>query len=214
MNRVENAIYNLFAATDQHRLASLSDGVFAVVMTLLVLNLHVPASASVAVSDGELLEKLRPLVGNLLIYVLSFLTLGIFWVGQQTQLNLLQRGDRNLAWIHLAFLLMVTLIPFSTALLAAYSTVRLALVLYWLNILLLGAALFATWHYSLHAGLVREDTPSETRAAIDRRIVVAQAFYAVGAALCLVNTYISIGFIVLVQLNYVIAPRIRPLYRL
>jgi hypothetical protein len=52
------------------------------------------------------------------------------------------------------------------------------------------------------------------RSAVERRIVIAQALYALGALLCVVNTYWSIAFIVLVQLNYVIAPRIRPLYRL
>ncbi len=50
--------------------------------------------------------------------------------------------------------------------------------------------------------------------ATERRIVIAQALYAFGALLCVVNTYVSIVFIVLVQLNYVIAPRIRLLYRL
>jgi uncharacterized membrane protein len=137
---------------------------------------------------------------------MSFLTLGIFWVGQQTQLNFLARGDRNVTWIHLAFLLLVTLIPFSTGLLAEFITYRIALVAYWLNILLLGAVLFAGWRYASRAGLVKEAVPAALRAATDRRILVAQALYAFGALLCVLSTYASIAFIVLVQLNYAIAP--------
>jgi uncharacterized membrane protein len=145
---------------------------------------------------------------------MSFLTLGIFWVGQQTQLNRFARSDRNLAWIHLGFLLAVSLMPFSTALLAEFITFRLALVVYWLNVLLLGVVLFGSWRYAWRAGLVKDDTTVDMSSAVERRIVIAQALYGLGALLCVVSTYVSIAFIVLVQLNYVLAPRIRPLYRL
>jgi uncharacterized membrane protein len=67
------------------------------------------------------------------------MTLGIFRVGQQTQLNHFARADRNLAWIHIAFLCAVCLAPFSTSLLAEYIHYRVALLVYWFNILLLRA---------------------------------------------------------------------------
>lgn len=64
---------------------------------------------------------------RLVVYVMTFMTLGIFWVGQQTQLNQLARSDRGLTWIHLAFLFTVSMTPFSTTLLAKYTTYRTAL---------------------------------------------------------------------------------------
>jgi uncharacterized membrane protein len=195
------------------RLAALSDGLFAIAMTLLVLDLRVPASGAIH-SDLDLWGALVALVPRFIPYFMSFLTLGIFWVGQQTQLNRFARSDRNLAWIHLGFLLAVSLMPFSTALLAEFITFRLALVVYWLNVLLLGVVLFGSWRYAWRAGLVKDDTTVEMSSAVERRIVIAQALYGLGALLCVVSTYVSIAFIVLVQLNYVIAPRIRPLYRL
>ncbi len=137
---------------------------------------------------------------------MSFLTLGIFWLGQQAQLDRLTRSDRDLTWIHLAFLCGITLLPFSTALLAEHIGYRVALLVYWGNIFLLGVLLRWTWGRALRARLIREDTAPEVVAAICRRIVIAQSLYAFGAALCLVNTYWSIGFIVLVQVNYVVAP--------
>jgi uncharacterized membrane protein len=206
-------IYNLIAGQSVERLAALSDGLFAIAMTLLVLDLRVPASGAIH-SELDLWGALVALVPRFIPYFMSFLTLGIFWVGQQTQLNRFARSDRNLAWIHLGFLLAVSLMPFSTALLAEFITFRLALVVYWLNVLLLGVVLFGSWRYAWRAGLVKDDTTVEMSSAVERRIVIAQALYGLGALLCVVSTYASIAFIVLVQLNYVLAPRIRTLYRL
>lgn len=188
------------------RLAALSDGLFAVAMTLLVLDLKVPAAEAIH-NDRALLTALVTLAPRLLIYLMSFLTLGIFWVGQQTQLNQFARGDRYLTWIHLAFLFAVTLMPFSTSLMAELIELRTALVLYWLNILALGVILYASWHYARRAGLVNPDLADTIDRAVEFRIVIAQALYAFGAVLCMINTYCSIGFIIVVQLIYVIGPR-------
>lgn len=208
--------YNRIAGQNLDRLAALSDGIFAVAATLLVLNLHVPGSTNITDEPG-LWRALTGLAPGFLTYLMSFLTLGIFWVGQQTQFNHFKRSNRHLTWIHLAFLLIVTLMPFSTSLLATFITFRLALAVYWLNIFLLGVILFASWRYAEHAGLVKEEMTAEMRSANERRIIIAQSLYAFGALLCLIGsygTYISIGFIVLVQLNYAIALPIRFLSRL
>jgi TMEM175 potassium channel family protein len=199
------SLYNRIAGQNLDRLTALSDGVFAVAMTLLVLDLRAPATEAIR-SEQDLLNALLPLAPRLVTYLMSFLTLGIFWLGQQAQLDRLARSGRDLAWIHIGFLCAVTLVPFSTALLAQYISYRVALVIYWGNILLLGLLLLWTWREAVRANLVRDDTPAEEVAAICRRIITAQSLYALGAALCLINTYCSIAFIVLVQINYVVAP--------
>jgi uncharacterized membrane protein len=198
-------LYNFIAGTSVERLAALSDGVFAVAMTLLVLDLHTPAAALIH-SDADLLRALKVLAPQLLVYMMSFLTLGIFWVGQQTQLNHFTGTDRDLSWVHLLFLFVVSLMPFSTSLMSAFIFYRVALLIYWLNILLLGAVLFASWRLALRHGLLNDEAKSRSY-AIQRRIVVAQALYAVGALLCVFSTLLSLGFIVLVQLNYALAPK-------
>ncbi len=181
-------------------------------MTLLVLDLRAPAAAAVH-NEHDLWRALVALSPRFLMYMMSFMTLGIFWIGQQTQLNHLARSDRSLSWIHIAFLCLVAITPFSTALLARFTAYRIALLAYWANILLLGAALYFSWVCATGTGLVKADMPPEVPAAIKRRIIVAQALYAFGALLCVINTYWSIGFIVLVQLNYAIAPRITSRFR-
>lgn len=139
--------------------------------------------------------------------LMSFLTLGIFWVGQQTQLNHLERSNRSLTWMHIVFLLGVTLIPFSKHLLAEFPAYRAALIVYWLNILFLGVALHLTWMCGMQEAPLRAGMAHEVPKAIQLRIAIAQALYAPGALLCVINTYCSIAFLVLVQLYYVIAPR-------
>jgi len=68
--------------------------------------------------------------------------------------------------------------------------------------------LYWSWMHAVGHGLIKEDTPPEVQGAICRRVLIAQSLYAFGALLCLVSNYVSIGFIVLVQLNYAIAPRV------
>jgi len=204
--------FNEFAGTNLDRLAGISDGIFAVSMTLLVLGLSVPALS--AATEGELWQALLRLGPNVLVYTMSFMTLGIFWVGQGTQLSLLGRSNRNYSWLQLAFLLSVTLVPFSTALLARYPTLRVALVEYWLNIVLLGMTLLVGLQYGIRARLFKEADLPEVAPLMRGRIVIAQSLYAIATATCIVfPTWVSIALIFLVQLNYVIAPRLPILHR-
>jgi uncharacterized membrane protein len=180
--------YRQIAGVSLERLAALSDGIFAVAMTLLVLGLSVKTAAELHLAGTPTQREvwddvLRPLGPHLLTYLMSFLTLGVFWVGQQTQLHQLRRTNRDLTWIYLVFLLCVSLMPFSTMLVADYITAQLAIVVYWLNILLLGAVLFASLRYASRAKLFKDDVTADVLAVMRRRILVYQALYAVGALL-------------------------------
>jgi uncharacterized membrane protein len=209
---VAEVTYNRVTAQSVERLAALSDGIFAVAMTLLVLDLHGPAKETIH-SEQDLLHALSAMAPQITAYFMSFLTLSIFWAGQQAQLNRFERSDRQLSWIHLLFLLAVSVMPFSTRLLAEFITFRTALLAYWLNLLLLGAVLYLSWWHAKRNKLLRDQTTPEISKAIEGRILVAQLLYGIGAALCMVNTYASIAAIVLVQLNFAVAPRIRWLSR-
>jgi uncharacterized membrane protein len=125
---------------------------------------------------------------------------------------MLNRSDRNLTWIHIAFMFAVVLMPFSTALLATFIAFRAAIFVYWLNILLLGATLFASYKYAYFHGLFDEAAPLGLD-VVERRIIVAQALYFAAALVCLLNTRASIALLFAVQLNYAIAPRLPWIYR-
>jgi len=201
------SLYNRIQGRNLDRLAALSDGIFAVAMTLLVLDIHLPAASQIH-SEGDLVLALGALGPQWVAYGMSFLTLGIFWAGQQTQLNHIGEGTRDLTWIHLGFLFAITMMPLSTRLLAEFITYRVALALYWLNILVPGLMLYWSWAYVTRRNLIKADTPEAVRNSVCRRIVIAQSLYATGAAFCLISNWLSIGLIVLVQLNYAIAPRL------
>jgi uncharacterized membrane protein len=203
--------YNHLAGRSVERLAALSDGIFGVGMTLLMLDLRVPAHELIHDERG-LLHALMELMPNIIAYLMSFLTLGIFWHGQQVELEHLKASDRHLSWLNLAFLFMVTMMPFSTKLLSEYMEYRGALVIYWLNILTLGVMLYTGMRYARKKGLVKPELTDEAVCAIESRILVGQALYAFGTALCIFNTYVSVGFIVLVQLNYAFAPGYRAIH--
>jgi TMEM175 potassium channel family protein len=198
--------YNRVAGQSVERLAALSDGIFAVAMTLLAINLHIPESVQ---HEHELRHALLDISPEVLVYLMSFLTLGIFWVGQQSQLNHLRRSDIRLTWIHLAFLFAVTLMPFSTKLLEAHHSLRTALLEYWGNILIFGAMLYASWGYATRAGFVKDDISREVPAAVCRRIIIGQSWYAFGALLCFFSTYLSMLVIIAVQLFYILSPWLR-----
>src|ERR1700688_883286 len=207
-------ILNQLAGTSVERLSGISDGIFSVGMTLLVLGLVVDPLRAAATTNGELWNSLVRLGPHVLVYVMSFMTLGIFWVGQRTQLGQLSRSNRHFVWIQLTFLLAVTLVRFSTALLANFPTLQVALVEYWLNIVLLGGTLLAALEYALRAHLFPEGEPRELAGLFRGRILIAQALYAFATALSIFfPTWVSIALIVLIQLNYVIAPPIPILRR-
>jgi uncharacterized membrane protein len=204
---------NRIAAQDLGRIGALSDGIFAFAATVLVVEIRIPDPAEIH-SQAELIAGLAALWPRLVAWLLSLMTLGIFWVGQQTHLAQASRADRDLTWLHFVFLAFVTALPFSTRLLAEYHGYEAALLVYWLNIALCGVSLLGGVIYADRAGLLKADTPPHFTRAFTRRVLVAQALYAAGAAIGFVSIPAGIGFIVLVQLNFALAPRIPGLWKI
>jgi uncharacterized membrane protein len=198
--------YNDIAGQHIGRLANLSDSIFGVAMTLLILEIRLPADY--VATERQLWKALIALGPRFLVYFMSFLTLGIFWNAQQVQLSRFAEGDRHLTWIHIAFLATVAVTPFSTALLENFIHLRIALAVFGLNLLLLGLMLYASWRYARANGLLRNDVGHEAQNAIERGILLAQALYAAGFALCVFSTLWSIAAIALIQFALALAPTI------
>lgn len=199
--------YNDIAGQNTGRLANLSDSIFGVAMTLLILEVRLPVGS--ITSEQELWHALLDLGPRFLVYSMSFLTLGIFWNAQQVQLSRFAHSDRHLTWIHIGFLATVAVTPFSTALEENFIHFRIALLVFWVNLLLLGVTLLASWRYATGHGLLRKNVSPEAQHVIERRLLGGQALYAGGFALCVFSTLWSITAIVLVQLALALAPTIR-----
>jgi len=214
VDRPQPVVYNEIAGERSlERIGALSDGLFAIAMTIIVLEIRVPELEHP--TNAQLADALVSLGPRFLTYLLSFLTLGIFWNAQHSQLNYVARADRHFAWLQLGYLAVVALMPFSTSLLAEYIDSVLAFGVYWLNILALGLMLYVIWFYASRSNLLREGTPPAVGGAIRRRIVTYQTLYTVGFVIALlIGTIPGIVWVILVQLNAAIAPRLPILWRL
>ncbi|MBS1214489.1 MAG: hypothetical protein H6R26_3106 [Proteobacteria bacterium] len=104
---------------DKGRLQSLSDGVFSIVMTLLVLQV-ISNEVLNANSSAELHQALLELWPKVLSYIISFAVAGVFWVAQHADLHHLRHTDDRYLWISILFLFWISLLPFSAALLGEH----------------------------------------------------------------------------------------------
>jgi len=131
------------------RLIFFSDGVFAIAITLLVLNVALPViqpgSAATALPSALLAT-----VPKLFSYALSFLVIGAYWMAHQRTFHYIERYDRRLAWLNLFFLLFVALVPFPTGVLSAYGDQLVAVVLYAATLAIIGLLLSLLWFYASH----------------------------------------------------------------
>ena len=129
------------------RLQSLTDGIFAFDMTLLVLNLilQVPANLPPETQLNDLLWKQSQAFYN---YVLSFILLAIFWMIHTQQFHVIKGTTRMHTWINLTVMLFVVLIPFSTSVMADYPHDTVANVLFSLNMFIVGMLYYFNWSYA------------------------------------------------------------------
>jgi uncharacterized membrane protein len=182
------------------RIETLADGVFAIAMTLLVLDLRVPQ----ALATGQVLPLLRQLAPNFLTYALSFANLGVYWVGHHVQFDSIRRADTRLLWINIVFLLLIGLIPFSTALLGAAPLDPMAVQVYGANLLLAGLALLWSWRYATEGRrLVDPDLGAERVRLGTVRSAVGGGVSVLAMALAFLDTRISIAIFSLVPLYFI-----------
>ena len=125
----------------KHRIEALADGIFAVAMTLLVLDIKMPESLAYA-TDAELWQRLATLEHAIASYAISFVILSVYWITHHFQFHFIERADRGLLWINLYLLLCIALVPFTTDLVGDNVHLRLPAWLYGVNLLLIASALF------------------------------------------------------------------------
>jgi uncharacterized membrane protein len=195
--------YNELSGQSVERLKALADGVFAVAMTLLVLDLRLPEGD--ADDNAALWHQLQHLGPQFAAYLLSFTMLGTFWLAQHTFLERCRRSDRMLSWATLSFLFFVSTLPFSASTLAEHTHLTLAVLLYWANLLGLGVTLGWQIFHADHQELVHD--PADL-ALVRRRLFLAQSLYAVAAAVSFVSPPAGIVGLALVQLFFIVSPRL------
>jgi uncharacterized membrane protein len=198
--------YNKIAGQKTSRIEALSDGVFAIAMTLLVLDLKIPTTELIH-SDHDIFTYFLQNKFKFTSYFLGFITLGLFWLAQNTQLHFIKNSDKIYSWYNILFLSLISLLPFTTAFLSEFYLLKSSFLMYWINLLLPGIVLVLSFNYAQNNKLISDEYLPEFKSikkAYFDRIKYAQFFYFIGIILCFIDYRLSLGFIFLVQLNFAI----------
>ena len=134
------------------RIILFSDAVFAIAITLLVIELKVPALHGEGASESALLHALLLLLPKFIGFLISFFLIGLYWTRHHILFGYLTDYNSRLIWLNLLFLLSIVLMPFSTGIFGEYSTpqtlhLKAPLIIYVINICFTGAMLFFLWDY-------------------------------------------------------------------
>jgi uncharacterized membrane protein len=158
------------------RVEAFSDGVFAIAITLLVLEISVPED-----SDEDLLRAVLEQWPSYLAYVISFATIGAIWLAHSAVTEYLDRVDKWFVRINLLLLLLVSFLPFPTRLLAesvdSADAAAVATTVYGLTLLATGAVLSALWRHAVRANLVRGDAADAEIEVVTSKLTPGLAGY-------------------------------------
>jgi uncharacterized membrane protein len=194
----------------KHRVESLTDGIFAVVMTLLVLEISLPqisssndAISSVAAAETELLNGLFDLWPKLLSFGISFIILAIFWVSHHRLFHYIKHVNRTLNWINFMFLMATCFLPFSTSLLGEYNQQQISIFVFGANSILIALLLYVQWWYatSRHTRLVNENLDPITKTTSRRRLLFGIIVYlaAIGISFAYIELSIFVFALILIS---------------
>ncbi|MBW4578372.1 MAG: DUF1211 domain-containing protein [Tildeniella nuda ZEHNDER 1965/U140] len=191
------------ASHNNERLTMFSDGVFAITITLLVLEIKVPDIAANLVAT-ELPKELLHLVPKFIGHILSFIVLGLYWIAHHNMFIHIKRHDHVLLWLNTLFLLCVASIPFPTGLLGHYPDQQVSVIAYAGTLFLTGVFLNVIWWYATTHQLVDDTLEPQFIAFVHRYIRVAPALYLVSIAVSFLSLPLAKILFVAVAIVYII----------
>ncbi len=153
-------LYNLLLS--KARVEALTDGIFAIAMTLLVLELKIPELPK-STGNAELLHKIGEQAPVFLSFLISFLYCGLLWIWHHFAMHFIRQMQLVLVWLNLLFLMSISVMPFSCGLLGHFLRNRAADEIYFGNLFVAAALLLAQWLVAKKKKLVVEDDPQASR---------------------------------------------------
>ena len=188
----------------KNRIEALSDGIFAVAMTLLVFEFHVPALPHTA-SNILVAPALLHLWPKFVTYAVSFLSLGVFWIGHHNMYHAVRRADRVLLGLSILFFMFVAFLPFSTSVLNAFMETQVGLLFFGANLTIIGWLLFLQWAYATtQPGMMAEFVTPEHRSRVRFRFLLYPVVVTLTMLLCFWSVPISLAIYLLLLPAYVI----------
>jgi len=191
----------------KNRIEALSDGIFAVAMTLLILNFRIPSLPPDA-PNVRVVPALLGMWPGFVTYAVSFLSLGVFWIGHHNMYHAVRRADRVLLWLNILFFLFVSFLPFSTSVLSAFRRTQVAPLFFGANLAVIGWLLYAQWAYAgTQAGMLADFANARHRAQVGARFLAYPLVAMLTMAICFWSVPISLAVYLLLLPLYVIPGR-------
>ena len=177
---------------EKNRLEALIDGIFAVALTLLVLDIKLPEN--VAYPSNEVLwNRLVELERHFVIYTISFVVIGIYWVAHHVQFHYVRYTDRRLIWINMLFLLLISFLPFATDLVGDHKELTLPCEIYGVTLLLLSGLSYVHLRYLYrHPYLATAELNSVAVKLLRRRIALFAIVPALSMVMAFYNTRVAL----------------------
>jgi uncharacterized membrane protein len=185
-----------------NRFEAFSDGVFAIAMTLLVIEIKVPNLSHAAPS--EVVSEMMHIAPHLLSYVTSFLVIGVIWLNHHALFHFLKRVDRITLTINLILLMCIAFIPYSTALISNYSKLQPVVVFYGSSLTITGIVYNVLWFYVVRQYLL--DNRHYRKFIFNASLwsIGYPTLYAIATLLSWINTTVSVILYILIPLFYLL----------
>lgn len=203
------SIFDVIQTRSEKRIETLSDGVFAVAMTLLILDIKLPPiSNDISTTEyGSAIFALWPKVG---VFILSFVILARAWELHRYVFNYLIRYDHTLIYLNMAYLMAIAFLPFSTSLVGEHSQFEISAVIYSANFLAIAGLKFLVWSYATHEHrLVSDELRPSIVKWLKKRLGLSIVVITVAILTALIYPQASILLLLLYQLMMVIVPLFR-----
>jgi uncharacterized membrane protein len=195
-----------------NRVEAFSDGVLAIVITLLVLEIKVPQIQS-PLSIAEAWRSILVLLPKFASFFLSFLFIAVFWINHHRFFSLIRKVDWGLLWLNTLLLLFLCFVPFPTAFIGDYPRNPIALALFAIVLMLSGIAFNLMWRYSLAKGLTEESGVRIRILAAIRRGSFGPLAYALSGGAAFVFLPLSWLIFLLVPIFYALPVRAEKLIK-
>jgi uncharacterized membrane protein len=182
------------------RLKAFSDGIFAIAATLLILDVNIPNTGSVA-------HELLHIWPSYLAYAISFLTIGIIWVNHHSVMALIGKVDRTFLFINVVFLMVVAFSPFTTRVVAQHlkDGSHAAAFAYGLNFTLMATSYGALWFYAAgNRRLLKPDADRRMVSGISRSFAPGTFVYLGATLSSLISAYLAVALYAAIALFYVL----------
>ena len=185
------------------RLEALGDGIFAVAMTILAIELRFPELKDT--SSQSFITAFRHVLPHLLCYIISFVVLGIMWFGHRMIFEYIGKTNRHFIYLGVLFYMMICLVPFSTSFLAENSLQWGTILVYGLNLSFCNLSLYAQWCYGIkREGFLERELPAEVKKEARFLFLISPAVYAVAIIISLWLPVVSIIIFIITPILYLL----------